>query len=58
MSRRIVVTGLGLVTPIGTGRDEVWKGFLQGRCGFAPVESFDTGRHSVHFGARGSGFSA
>ncbi|HYN22545.1 MAG TPA: beta-ketoacyl-[acyl-carrier-protein] synthase family protein [Thermoanaerobaculia bacterium] len=56
MSRRIVVTGLGLVTPIGTGRDEVWRGFLEGRCGFAPVESFDTGRHSVHFGAEVRGF--
>lgn len=56
MSHRIVVTGLGLVTPIGAGREEVWEGLLAGRCGFSPVESFDTSRHPAHIGAEIKGF--
>jgi len=58
MKPRIAVTGLGLVTPIGAGRDEVWKGLLAGRSGFAPVESFDTRAFSVHLGAEVRGFQA
>ena len=56
MSRRIVVTGLGLVTPIGAGRERVWDGLLAGRCGFSAVESFDTSRHPAHIGAEIKGF--
>jgi 3-oxoacyl-[acyl-carrier-protein] synthase II len=55
---RIAVTGLGLVTPVGAGRDEVWQGLLAGRSGFAPVESFDTRAFSVHLGAEVRGFRA
>jgi 3-oxoacyl-[acyl-carrier-protein] synthase II len=50
-AERIVVTGLGWVTPIGAGRDAVWEGLLAGRSGFAPVSSFDTSRFTVHVGA-------
>jgi 3-oxoacyl-[acyl-carrier-protein] synthase II len=52
MSREqaVVVTGLGMVTSIGTGREEFWDALLAGRCGFAPVSSFDTSRYSVHTG--------
>jgi 3-oxoacyl-[acyl-carrier-protein] synthase II len=56
MKTRIAVTGLGLVTPIGAGRQEVWEGLLAGRSGFAPVESFDTRAFSVHLGAEVKGF--
>ncbi len=52
----IAVTGLGLVTPIGTGRQEVWDGLLAGRSGFAPVESFDTRAFTTHLGAEVKGF--
>ena len=54
---RVAVTGIGLVTPIGAGREEVWEGLLAGRSGFAPVESFDTGRFTVHLGAEVRGFA-
>jgi 3-oxoacyl-[acyl-carrier-protein] synthase II len=56
MEARIAVTGLGLVTPIGAGREEVWEGLLAGRSGFAPVESFDTRAFNVHLGAEVRGF--
>jgi 3-oxoacyl-[acyl-carrier-protein] synthase II len=58
MKPAIAVTGLGLVTPIGAGREEVWEGLLAGRCGFAPVESFDTRAFSVHLGAEVRSFDA
>jgi 3-oxoacyl-[acyl-carrier-protein] synthase II len=56
MDFRIAVTGLGLVTPIGAGRGEVWEGLLAGRSGFAPVESFDTRLFNSHLGAEVRGF--
>lgn len=56
--RRIVVTGLGVVTPIGLGRDEFWKALLAGRSGISPVESFDTSQYPVHLGGEIKGFSA
>ena len=56
MELRVAVTGLGLVTPIGVGREEVWNGLLDGRSGFAPVESFDTRVFNVHLGAEVRGF--
>ena len=57
MARRIAVTGLGAVTPVGTGKDEVWANLLAGRLGFAPVASFDTKAFNVHLGAEVQGFS-
>jgi 3-oxoacyl-[acyl-carrier-protein] synthase II len=58
MSRRIAVTGLGVVTPVGTGQEEMWRNLLAGRCGFSPVASFDTAAFSVHLGAEVQGFDA
>ncbi len=55
-ARRIVVTGIGAVTPVGTGRREMWEALLAGRSGFSPVESFDTAAHPVHRGAEVKGF--
>jgi len=51
MSSRIVVTGIGAVTPVGAGAEEVWENLLAGRCGIRPVESFDTSRYRSHLGA-------
>jgi 3-oxoacyl-[acyl-carrier-protein] synthase II len=48
--QRIVVTGIGAVTSVGTGREAVWRALLAGRCGTGPVASFDTGRYHVHQG--------
>jgi len=41
MSRRVVVTGLGLVTPIGIGPEAVWEALVAGRCGVRRITQFD-----------------
>jgi 3-oxoacyl-[acyl-carrier-protein] synthase II len=42
MMRRVVVTGLGMVSPLACGVDETWKRLLQGRSGAARIENFET----------------
>jgi 3-oxoacyl-[acyl-carrier-protein] synthase II len=56
--RRVVVTGIGLVTSIGVGREQFWNNLLEGRSGISPVESHDTSPFSVHNGAEVKGFIA
>jgi 3-oxoacyl-[acyl-carrier-protein] synthase II len=55
---RVVITGLGLITPIGLGRRGFWEALLGGRSGIAPVASFDTSAYPVHIGAEIKGFDA
>ena len=54
--RRVVVTGVGLWTPIGAGRETFWSRLIKGTCGIAPVTSFDTSAFPVHVGAEVKGF--
>src|SRR6267154_2219518 len=49
--RRVVITGVGLVTPIGAGRENFWRNLTAGVNGIGPVESFDTSAFPVHIGA-------
>jgi len=58
MHSRIVITGVGVVTSVGTGREPFWESLLAGRSGVSAVESFDTGGYSVHRGAEVKGFDA
>ena len=41
MERKVVVTGLGLVTPLGIGVNETWSGLVAGKSGIAPITRFD-----------------
>ena len=53
--RRVVVTGLGLVTPLGADVETTWKNLIEGRSGIAAITRFDTTGGStctVHFGFR------
>ncbi len=40
-SRRVVITGVGAITPLGTGVDKLWEGLLAGRSGIRKIEHFD-----------------
>jgi len=58
MDRRIVITGIGVVTPIGVGCERFWTNLLEGQSGIAPVKSFDTSAYNVHRGAEVKEFDA
>lgn len=48
--RRVVVTGLGVVSSIGIGKEEFWQNLIAGKSGISPVSSFDTSEHFTHLG--------
>ena len=49
--RRVVVTGLGMLTPVGLDVPESWESILSGRSGAATIEAFDVSDYSVRFSA-------
>jgi 3-oxoacyl-[acyl-carrier-protein] synthase II len=53
---RVVVTGLGLVTPVGTDVESTWAALLAGTPGAAPITKFDPARLSVRFACEVKGF--
>ncbi|HET7214844.1 MAG TPA: beta-ketoacyl synthase N-terminal-like domain-containing protein, partial [Terriglobia bacterium] len=56
MARRVVVTGVGLVSALGVGTEETWQNLLAGKSGAAPITHFDTTGFSVTFAAEVKGF--
>ncbi len=50
MTRRVVITGLGVVSSLGIGWKEFWENLLSGKSGIGPVTSFDTGDYPTHYG--------
>lgn len=56
MKKRIVVTGLGVVSSIGIGKDAFWDNLLKGKSGISKVEAFDTSGHETHYGGEVKNF--
>ncbi|MFH1092953.1 MAG: beta-ketoacyl synthase N-terminal-like domain-containing protein, partial [Candidatus Omnitrophota bacterium] len=54
--KRIVITGLGIVSPIGIGKNEFWKNLFAGKSGIKPITLFDTSSLKVKLGGEVSGF--
>ncbi|MFW5996551.1 MAG: beta-ketoacyl-[acyl-carrier-protein] synthase family protein [Verrucomicrobiota bacterium] len=51
MNRRVVITGMGAVTPIGIGVEEFWQGLLEGRNGIGPITLFDASDYPCRIAA-------
>ena len=50
-NRRVVITGLGAITPIGKDVESFWAGIKEGKTGFAPITAFDTTDYKVKIAA-------
>ncbi|HEY2574337.1 MAG TPA: beta-ketoacyl-ACP synthase II, partial [Verrucomicrobiaceae bacterium] len=48
--RRVVITGIGVVSPVGTNLDDFWKNILAGKSGIRNITVFDTTEYATHFG--------
>ncbi len=56
MSRRVVVTGMGAITPIGLSVEEFWNSVKEGKTGFGPITRFDTENYKCKLAAEVKGF--
>ena len=55
--RRVVVTGLGLVSPVGNDVNSAWDNLLLGKSGIATISKFDSSGLSVHFAGEVKNFN-
>ena len=55
---RVVVTGLGVVSPLGNDVDTFWRRLVAGESGVGPITRFDTSDHKVHIAAEVKDFNA
>ena len=55
--RRVVVTGMGLITCCGTGVEKSWQALIHGQSGIGPVTRFDTAKHETKFGGQVNDFN-
>ena len=53
-----MVTGLGVVSPVGTGIDKAWENILAGRSGISKITRFDVSRFNAHIGGAINDFNA
>ena len=54
--RRVVITGLGAITPVGLTAKESWQSIREGACGVGPITQFDPSNHKVKLAAEVRGF--
>jgi len=57
MSRRVVITGLGMVSPLGIGNDANWDALVQGRSGIGPITRFDPAAFACRIAGEVRGFN-
>ncbi len=55
-TRRVVVTGVGVVSPLGSQLSDYWKALCEGRSGIGPITHFDASQHPVRFAGEVEGF--
>ncbi|SQC96970.1 3-oxoacyl-(acyl carrier protein) synthase II [Pseudomonas aeruginosa] len=55
--RRVVITGMGMLSPLGLDVPSSWEGILAGRSGIAPIEHMDLSAYSTRFGGSVKGFN-
>ena len=55
--KRVVVTGLGAVTPVGNTPEETWQSLVAGKSGAAPITHFDTSKFKTHFACEVKGLN-
>ena len=58
MKRRVVVTGMGAITPVGNDVATTWRSLIEGKSGTAPITKFDASTFPVRFAAEVKGFDA
>ena len=58
MRRRVVVTGMGIISPLGIGVEENWSAIINGKSGIGPITRFDTESFPVRFAGEVAGFDA
>ena len=58
MNRRVVITGLGLVTPLGLGTDATWSGLVAGKSGIGPITRFDASQYACRIAGECQDFKA
>ena len=58
MSRRVVVTGIGIISPLGIGIEDNWSAIINGRSGIGPITRFDIESFPVKFAGEVKGFDA
>ena len=56
--RRVVITGMGAITPLGNSVEEFWNGIKAGKSGIAPITHFDATKNKVHYAAEVKNFNA
>ena len=56
MKRRVVVTGMGTITPVGNDVATTWRSLIEGKSGTAPITKFDASKFPVRFAAEVKGF--
>lgn len=57
MDKKVVITGIGLITPIGIGKDEAWDNALKGKSGIKKLNRFDTSNFPTSLGAEVTSFN-